>query len=667
MITDTTAKKTYIIEDGVVSYPIGFVYQLNVDGTPQIKLYLNNHPETPLVYEEDYELSGDGLNVVLLDNYEVGDKLHILRNIPNRQLSNYVIGRVDPEQIESDFDEAVMRDQQLQAEIDLFGELPMDHEYRLTVIEDEIPAEASAENQLADKAFVNTHINNTSNPHGVTKAQVGLGNCDNTADLDKPISTATQSALDGKQATISDLTDIRSGASAGATAVQPGDLATVATSGDYGDLLNKPTIPAAQVNSDWNANSGVAQILNKPTIPTVNDATITITQGGITKGTFTTNQSSASTIALDAGGGGDGYHPDLFDWKWADHEINDMQWLNANTFSWQDGTVYSGAYNHLVSDISGKTLQTETIGATTVSFYLADDGHKICPDTQESNVSAIYTATGLAWYYILDTVNQRFKLPRSAYEVNTANLIKTEDLSTIENVTFPYTATKDGVILGCLKYVDQTVGSVSVNGTVIFDSPTKYNGGYLIGWESINIPVKVGDVVTISGFDNGSSRFVEYKKPTTNNILYFYVGSFTQSAIENTAGLNASLFNSKADIDLNNVSAGIDFVVESQLPTAQNNYTWYRKYKSGWVEMGGEFTQTANSAIEPTITFPVELADTHYMIVWSAGAANTTAGTYFAHQVVESSKATTGCQVKTGNNNTTFTVLNWQVSYMAAS
>lgn len=47
------------------------------------------------------------------------------------------------------------------------------------------------------------------------------------------------------------------------------DLATVATSGSYNDLTNKPTIPAAQVNSDWNATSGVAQILNKPTIPTV--------------------------------------------------------------------------------------------------------------------------------------------------------------------------------------------------------------------------------------------------------------------------------------------------------------------------------------------------------------------------------------------------------------
>ena len=43
-----------------------------------------------------------------------------------------------------------------------------------------------------------THINNKTNPHEVTKAQVGLGNVDNTADTDKPISTATQTALDAK-------------------------------------------------------------------------------------------------------------------------------------------------------------------------------------------------------------------------------------------------------------------------------------------------------------------------------------------------------------------------------------------------------------------------------------------------------------------------------------
>tara|TARA_R110000751_G_scaffold73542_5_gene148737 strand:+ start:532 stop:1956 length:1425 start_codon:yes stop_codon:yes gene_type:complete len=43
------------------------------------------------------------------------------------------------------------------------------------------------------------HIADTANPHAVTKSQVGLGNVDNTADAAKPISTATQTGLDGKQ------------------------------------------------------------------------------------------------------------------------------------------------------------------------------------------------------------------------------------------------------------------------------------------------------------------------------------------------------------------------------------------------------------------------------------------------------------------------------------
>lgn len=42
------------------------------------------------------------------------------------------------------------------------------------------------------------HIANKSNPHSVTKAQVGLGNADNTSDVNKPISSATQIALNGK-------------------------------------------------------------------------------------------------------------------------------------------------------------------------------------------------------------------------------------------------------------------------------------------------------------------------------------------------------------------------------------------------------------------------------------------------------------------------------------
>ena len=46
--------------------------------------------------------------------------------------------------------------------------------------------------------LLNAHVTNTNNPHNVTKTQVGLGNVDNTSDKNKPISDATQSALDGK-------------------------------------------------------------------------------------------------------------------------------------------------------------------------------------------------------------------------------------------------------------------------------------------------------------------------------------------------------------------------------------------------------------------------------------------------------------------------------------
>jgi methionine aminopeptidase len=47
----------------------------------------------------------------------------------------------------------------------------------------------------AAQSDIDGHQANTSNPHAVTKAQVGLPNVDNTADLAKPVSTATQAAI----------------------------------------------------------------------------------------------------------------------------------------------------------------------------------------------------------------------------------------------------------------------------------------------------------------------------------------------------------------------------------------------------------------------------------------------------------------------------------------
>ncbi len=73
----------------------------------------------------------------------------------------------------------------------------------------------------------------------------------------------------GSGATIPAATSSLAGVLDAARAAKIDGLATVATSGSYNDLTNQPAIPAAQVNSDWNASSGVSQILNKPALATV--------------------------------------------------------------------------------------------------------------------------------------------------------------------------------------------------------------------------------------------------------------------------------------------------------------------------------------------------------------------------------------------------------------
>ena len=86
------------------------------------------------------------------------------------------------------------------------------------------------------------------------------------------------------------------------TYAKTGSLAAVATSGDYDDLTNKPSIPAPQVNADWDATSGVGEILNKPTIPSVDqtyDGSSTNAQSGtaVAGAIATVNQVPASTSA----------------------------------------------------------------------------------------------------------------------------------------------------------------------------------------------------------------------------------------------------------------------------------------------------------------------------------------------------------------------------------
>lgn len=96
----------------------------------------------------------------------------------------------------------------------------------VTVSQSQVIGLAEALAAKALDATVSAHLAHTGNPHAVTKAQVGLGSVNNTADLDKPVSTATQSALNAKADKLL-ATSARTGASETLALTDAGKLVTM--------------------------------------------------------------------------------------------------------------------------------------------------------------------------------------------------------------------------------------------------------------------------------------------------------------------------------------------------------------------------------------------------------------------------------------------------------
>ena len=144
----------------------------------------------------------------------------------------------------------------------------------------------------ANKTAIDEHVAKQDNPHKVTAAQVGLDKVDNTADSEKPVSTAQQAALDLKQDKTDDtlattdktvvgaINEVKGVADAAAKA--DASNITVATWKTKLGFITAEEVPA-QVQPDWNAASGKGQILNKPDIETSNGQTTVAGIGIINK------------------------------------------------------------------------------------------------------------------------------------------------------------------------------------------------------------------------------------------------------------------------------------------------------------------------------------------------------------------------------------------------
>lgn len=102
----------------------------------------------------------------------------------------------------------------------------------------------------------------------------------------------------------------------------------------------------------------------------------------------------------------------LFDSKYSDHELNNLSWLKSEG-QWNAKAVYPTAYDELLTEYNNSASTTETEGS--ITFKRTPKGYKIALADQETAIDTKYTTDGIAWYYILDTTNEKFKLPRTKF------------------------------------------------------------------------------------------------------------------------------------------------------------------------------------------------------------------------------------------------------------
>ena len=219
------------------------------------------------------------------------------------------------------------------------------------------------------------------------------------------------------------------------------------------------------------------------------------------------------------------YTPPLLQSFWSDHILNRVDILRADTFSWQDGSMYELSYNELVSEYNNANSTEET--EDSITYRLTPNGFKIADSTHETAILNKYNTEGSAWFYLLDIENTRFKLPRMKY---------------------------------------------------------KY-------WENTS---------------NATEESEKY--------LYFYIGEFTQKAVEQTAGLNAELFNGKADLTTPSIQAPY------LRTTYINGTSGYRIWSDGYCEQWG---LTAVFTTNPVaISFLKIFSDTDYNIQFTPRGTN---------------------------------------------
>lgn len=269
----------------------------------------------------------------------------------------------------------------------------------------------------------------------------------------------------------------------------------------------------------------------------------------------------------------------LFDFKWTDHEQNNLSWTRGDTFDWKPSATYPSAYNELLSEYNNSESVEETESG--ITFKRTLKGYKIALADQETAIQSRYETYGIAWYYILDTTNTQFKLPRTKFGFEGLRGNVGDDIAeSLPNIT------------GNVGWVPYNVNAQSGAFGVEKGSANDRNS-YITGHETIVFDASRSS----SAYKDGAP----VQERATQMYLYFYVGETVQNANLIDAGRIGEQLANKQDKCIHIID------------TYVNGTSWYRIWSDGWCEQGGCHTPTS-SAYEYIISLLKPYANTNYCI-----------------------------------------------------
>jgi len=359
------------------------------------------------------------------------------------------------------------------------------------------------------------------------------------------------------------------------------NLASVATSGSYNDLSNKPTIPAAQVNADWNSSSGVSEILNKPNLatvattgsyndlsntPTIPDGVPAVTSsdnGKVLKATYSGGTGSYSW-ETESGGGGGGTQVQS---NWTESDTTAVSYIQnkpnlatvATSGSYNDLTntptipaaqvnadwnsssgvseilnkpnlatvATSGSYNDLsnkptipdgvptvTSNDDGKVLTAVySGGAGSYGWATASGGGGSSPTYDSDWTSVTITGSGTTHHYDIDNTNTNNFFLRNisgSYPSHTCRISLSDNaLNSDGIIKIPSVQNRNGVTIYLL---DKNLNSIFTTSKLYFLYTTKNiqtgsNNSYPSSWSPtthMSIP-QVGNSYTTQTFSTGTT------------------------------------------------------------------------------------------------------------------------------------------------------------------